>query len=177
MVKIEDFNKLIKFKEDNYNLFLKNKVDPIEFGYKTYFFIRQTRMKPEKKPHDLNSIVFNYLYWMSNIERNITAERVLAKYNVDSIDKLNEINLKYSRRTNQMLRRILYECSEEITIESIKLIVNDLVEIKLKEFTFPFYAKRETLERIKVEIPENYEESLYKKYLPYVYYTFKLDII
>jgi len=176
MVDNEDFDKIINFKIESYDLFLKGKIDPVEFGYKTYFFLRQNRMKPIKKPHDLQSIVFNYFYWLARIERNITAERVLAQYKVDSIDKLNEINFKYLRRTDQMVRRILYECSDEVNIETIKLVINDIVEIKFKEINFPFYVKKEVLERIKFDIPEDYEESIYRKYLPYISYNYFLDI-
>ena len=176
MIKDEDFNKVLNFKIEQYNLFLKNKVHPVDFGYKTYFFLRQNRLKAEKKPHDLKSIVYNYFYWLSRIERNITAERELAKYGVESVDKLNEINFKYIRRTDQMVRRILYECSDQVKIESIKLIIHNIVEIKFREFDFPFYVSKEVLERIKVVVPENYSKSDYVKYLPYISYHFYLDI-
>ena len=91
MVREEDFQKVLNFKIEQYDLLLKNKINPVDFGYKTYFFLRQNRLKPEKKPHDLKSIIYNYFYWLAKIERYITGERELAKYGVENLDKLNEI--------------------------------------------------------------------------------------
>lgn len=176
MVRDEDYNKLLEFKKEQYELFLKNKVHPVDFGYKTYFFLRQNRLKAEKKPHDLKSIVYNYFYWMARIERNITAERELEKYGVHSIDKLNEINFKYVRRADQMVRRVLYECSDQVEIETIKLIIHNIVEIKFKNIDFPFYVSKEVLERIKIKVPNYYSKSDFTKYLPYVSYHCHIDI-
>lgn len=176
MVRDEDFDLVLKFKIEQYQLFLKNKVNPIDYGYKTYFFLRQNRLKAIKKPHDLKSIIFNYFYWVAKIERNITAERELAKYGVASVDKLNEINFRFIARRDQMVRRILYECVDQVKIESMKLIIHNIVEIKFEEFDFPFYVSQDVLERIKIDPPKDYSKSKYLKYLPYMSYHFHLDI-
>lgn len=166
---------IVDFRDELYINFLKGKVSMESFANRSYFYFKQLRLRHVKKAHDLESIVFNYLYWTANIERRVYLERELIKLESGSAERLNEIISNYIKRRNQMVRRILYEFDEFIEIESMKIVYEDLVELKFKQFKIPFYCNKEALDKIKINVTK-IENSRFEEYLPFIIFKIKLKI-
>lgn len=158
---------IVAFRDILYRDFLKGKVSPESFANRSYFYFKQLRLRHVKKAHDLESVVFNYLYWTANIERRIFLERELVKLESGSEDRLNAIISNYLKRRNQMVRRMLYEFEDLLEIESIKIVFEDLVELKFKQFLIPFYCNKDALDRIKINVTK-IENTAYELYLPFI---------
>lgn len=168
----DTFHHLINYRAELFNLFTTKRIQSVEFGYRTYFFFKQHHYKFIKKAHDINSVIFNYYFWTSCIERRTTVERQLEKYQVASEERLAQICFMYIRRRNQMVRRLLYEFDDQITVEYMHIVHGDLVEIKLKEFDHPIYCNKEVVDRLKMtEIP--IKKSVHPYYLPFLVYQIK----
>lgn len=170
----EDFIEVINFREQMLKDYILNKISAQSFANRSYSFFRQKRLKFIKKAHDLNSVIFNYYYWTARIERRIYIERELAEYGCSSSDKLDQIISIFIRRRNQMVRRLLYEFDDVITLEYAKIVFEDLVEVKIKEQSLPFYCNKEVLDRIKIDIL-NIERSKLEIYLPFLNYKLYLN--
>lgn len=145
------------------------KIPAATFANRTYNHFSQYRMKFVKKAHDMASVIFNYLYWTSQIERRIYIERELASYGCADENQLEQLLSLFIKRRNQMFRRLLYEFSDQVTIEQAHIVVEDIVEIKLKEFDQPFYCNREVLDRLRINILR-IGPSLQPYYLPFISY-------
>jgi hypothetical protein len=168
----EAFQHLLEFRSELFTQFTTKRIQHVEFGYRTYFFFKQHHYKFIKKAHDVNSVLFNYYYWTSCIERRTTVERQLEKYQVASEERLAQICLTYVRRRNQMVRRLLYEFSELINIEYMSVVHGDLVEVKIKEFEHPIYCNKEVVDRLKIS-KILIKKSIQPYYLPFLVYQIK----
>lgn len=170
---------LIAFRNELDINLIKGKISPINYAYRTYFFIRQNRLKFVKKAHDLESVVFNYLFWLSRIERRVMIERELFSINpsIASADKLDEINFFFNRRKNQMVRRLLVEFEDQIKIEKAQIIFQDVVEliVNFGEYTIPLYVNKDILDRLKIEV-QPINKSVKDFYLPFIFFDLPLKI-
>ena len=183
-----DFESFIYFKVFSFKEYQNNKISPIEFANRTYFFTRQNRgMKVVKKAHDIKSILFNYFYWTARIERHSIIERQLQKYGCASAEILNHILATYIRRRNQMIGRLFREFRDEIKIRECKNIYEDIVELHIdytnkesgewENLQLPIFCQREVLERLKVHIDFKIGKTDYKFYLPFIIYSMELDLL
>lgn len=172
----KSLNLFLDFKLNLFDQYKKNKISHVAFGHRTVFFFRQKRIKHITKSHDYHSILLNYFFWTARIEKWITAERELSKLEmgVDNEDILNEIILKYVKKRNKMVIRLFHECSDQIEVESLFLVHDDLVEIKIKNLVIPIYCNKEVLDKLKIKVPL-YQHSNYSFYLPFL--SYKLPIL
>lgn len=175
----ETISDLISFRNELDANLLKRKISAINYSYRTYFYIRQNRLKFIKKAHDVYSVLFNYLFWLSRIERRVMIERELhlISPSIASSDKLEEINFFFNRRKNQMARRLFVEFEDIIKIHKAQLIFQDVVEltISIDEFELSLYVNKEVLDRLKIEVlPLN--KSSRDFYLPFIFFDLPLEI-
>lgn len=179
MIDKQVLSDLIGFREGLDTDLLKGKLSPINYAYRTYFYFRQNRLKFEKKAHDLNSVVFNYLFWLARIERRVMIERELFSINpiIASAEKLEEINFFFNRRKNQMVRRLIVEFSDEISIEKAQLVFHDIVELEINfgDYKMNLYVNKEVLDRLKIDVKPLNKGSR-EFYLPYLFFDIPLRI-
>ena len=179
MIKGQILDDLLSYRNRLDEQLLKGKISPINYSYRTYFYFRQQRLKFVKKAHDINSIIFNYIFWLSRVERRVMVERELYEIDpaISSMERLEEINFFFNRRRNQMVRRLLVEFEDEIEILSAKIVHQDSVELKLwiKEKELIFYANKEVFDRLKIPV-ENLSLGERKFYLPFLFFDLPLDI-
>ena len=57
----------------------------------------------------------------------------------------------------------------------MKIIFEDLVEVKFKQFKIPFDCNKEALDKIKINVTK-IENSQYEQYLPFIIFKIKLKI-
>lgn len=174
MITTENFNEIIQFRIHLLRDYQLKKISAQSFANRSYLFFRQKRLKFIKKAHDINSVIFNYYFWTARIERRVYIERELSEYGCSSAERLEQIISIFIRRRNQMVRRLLHEFDDVITIEYAKIVFDDLVEVKIKEFALPFYCNKEVLDRIKIDVL-NIEKSTYEHYLPFLNYKIYLN--
>ena len=179
MIKDHVLDDLLEYRAMLDEQLLKNKISPINYAYRTYFYFRQNRLKFIKKAHDINSIIFNYIFWLSRIERRVMVERELYEIDpgISSMERLDEINFFFNRRRNQMVRRLLVEFEDEIEILYVKLVHQDSVELKvaIQDREMIFYANKEVFDRLKIPVDSlSKSEKLF--YLPFLFFDLPLDI-
>lgn len=163
---------ILNFRIQLFKDFKTGKISAETFANRSSNYFNQYKIKYVKMAHDLPSVVLNYLFWTAKIERKIFLEHEIARLNPALSDeiKLEQGLSIYRKRRNQMFRRLLYEFENQVQIESASIIVDDIVEIKLKEFQQPFYCNKEVLDRLKMGSELNYGTSIQPFYLPFVVY-------
>lgn len=168
------FQELLNFRVELFDQYEKNKISPEDFGNRSFNYLRQNRIKFVKKAHGLEDIVLNYHYWSSRIERGVSVERELERYGVASEELLNKKLFMLVKRRDQMVRRLLLECLEEVEVEYCNLVHEDLVEIKILEYKLPFYCGKEALDKIKFRV-DQVKNSEFSYYLPFLFYSLPLE--
>lgn len=147
----ELFNSLKQLRKDTWQKVVENKLTLEDFVYASFNYLKQQRYKPIVKAHDRESIMFNYIFWTIQIERKILMEKELISMNLGNSDLLNNVLFIYSKRRDQMVRRILWERNEKV--KDIYLIFSDTVEIILETGEI-LYSSQENLEKIKLEVKD-----------------------
>lgn len=151
MTPIEMYQDLKRLRDESWRKVLDQKLSLEDFVYTSFNFLRQQRYKPLVKAHDRESIMYNYFYWMVQIERKILMEKELIKMDLGSEDLLNKVLFMHIKRRDQMVRRILWERNEKI--KDHYLIFDDTVEIVMESGEI-LYSSQENLEKIKIKVSD-----------------------
>lgn len=145
------YSDLKKHRHSCWQRVVERKMTPQDFVFTSFNYLRQQRYKPIVKAHDRNSIMYNYLYWLIQIERKIVMERQLMDMNLGDEDLLNRVIFMYIKRRDQMVRRILWEKKEKV--KDAYLVFGDTVEILLESGEI-LYSSLENLEKIRIVIKD-----------------------
>ena len=167
MFKNKELISILNLRKEIFNDYMKKKMSYNFVGNRTYMFIQQYKIQYVKKAYAVDDIVLNYFYWQAHIERRVAVERVLTDLEVHSIDRLNHVLFLYKRRRDQMVRRMFIEGNLEA--EEMKLIGDDLVEIKFKGIDFPVFSSRSSLKKIKINV-KFIKNTGNPCYLPFIIY-------
>lgn len=181
MISTDKLKEILDFRSQLFKDYRTGKISASTFANRSFNHFTQYKFKFVKKAHDLPSVVFNYLYWTSKIERRIYVERELAQYGCSDENQLAQLLSLFVKRRNQMFRRLLYEFGKDdvspedqekgnyIEVESAFIVIEDLVEVKLKGYDHIFYCNKEVLDRLKIKILQ-YGQSSQSYYLPFIHY-------
>lgn len=134
-----------KLREESWAKVKSGKMTLEDFVYTSFNYIRQQRYKPLVKAHDVESILYNYLYWTIQIEKKIQMERELIQLNLGSEEILNQVLVMYIKRRDQMVRRLIWEKKQPF--KAMYLVFNDTVEI-LMDNGDVIYSSQENLDKI-----------------------------
>lgn len=151
MTTTEMYYDLKKLRDEAWLKVLDKKLSLEDYVYTSFNFLRQQRYKPLVKAHDKESIMYNYIYWMIQIERKILMEKELIKMKLGNEDLLNKVLFMHVKRRDQMVRRILGERGEKV--KALYLVFDDTVEIIMESGEI-LYSSQENLEKIKIEVKD-----------------------
>ena len=126
------------------------KITPFDFSDFTYNYFYQHKQKHEAKANDVYSVVFNYYYWLTQIERRAMKERKLISMNLGSEETFHKLSEMFIKRRDQMVRRLLDRLNYDI--EEAYLVFGTTVELKIKGLPFTFYCKKNNLEKSDIEV-------------------------
>jgi hypothetical protein len=144
----ECYADLKKYREEAWKKVLEKKISQDDFVYTSFNYIQQKRYKPFVKAHDRESILFNYIYWVIQIERKILIEKQLIEQELGDMDLFNKVMFMHIKRRDQMVRRILTEKKEKI--KRANIVFSDTVEIVL-ETNDVLYTSLENLEKLEIK--------------------------
>lgn len=146
-----EYSHLKKMRNESWTKVIDQKMTIDDFIHGSFNFLRQYRYKPIVKAHSKEAVLFNYFYWMIQIERKVFMERELIKINLGSEDLLNKVLFMYVKRRDQMVRRLIWELN--IKVKESYLVFNDTVEIILEDGNI-IYSSQENLEKINVSVSD-----------------------
>ena len=141
------------------------KISHFEFSDFTYNYFYQHKQKHEAKANDIYSIVFNYYYWTTQIERRATKERKLMDMKLGSPQTFLKLTEMFKKRRDQMVRRIIDRLDHEI--EEAYIVFGTTVELKFKGLPFTFYCQKSSLEKSDFEVLK-IKKSKNPVYLPLI---------
>lgn len=161
---LEKLNLILKYRQDLFTQLLAKKINSEDFANSFFQFLLQKKIKPVAKAHDLHSLLLNYYYWLSQIERKVAIERRLIEWNAGSVEKLFDLIEVYSKRRDQMVRRLIWEL--DLPIKKFYLVFGDTAELQLEDGQL-LYSSKESLEKVKINV-DKMENSLLPYYLPLI---------
>lgn len=153
MAKISSKEKLEKFsifRQHQMELLKSGKISLFDFSDATFHYFYQNRQRNKPKANDVHSIVFNYFYWLTQIERRAAKERRLIAYDLGSVDTFFELSDVFIKRRDQMVRRLFDRLNYKL--EDAYLVFGTTIEVKIKGLPFLFYCQKDSLSRSDIEV-------------------------
>jgi hypothetical protein len=161
------YSMILDFRKDLFLKLKEKKITYEDIANSSFHYLLQFKIKPLAKAHDIDSVLLNYFYWQIQVERRIAVERQLRDNGLGSEDTYRKNVDIYIKRRDQMVRRLIWEL--EVEIESIGLIFDNIVEIKIKPGII-IYSSRESLEKIRLSCNQ-FKKSLQREYLPLIIFN------
>ena len=165
----ENYRKIQAHRRDLFRNMESGKATGEDFANSSFQFLLQNKIRPIAKAHDLYSVLVNYYYWLIQIERKLAIEKRLMEYGVGSVLKFRELTEVYTKRRDQMVRRLVWEL--KIPVKSAYIVFGDTVEILLENGEV-LYSSQESLGKVKFNV-ESLGKSLLPRYLPILEITQK----
>lgn len=145
------YEDLVRYRKESWQRVLDKKLGLDDFVHASFNYLQQQRYKPFVKAHDREAILFNYLYWLIQIERKVLTEKMLFELGLGDIEIVMPVIFMHIKRRDQMVRRILSEKKEKIAKACI--IFDDTVELKLESGEI-LYTSIENLEKIDIFVKD-----------------------
>jgi len=139
------YNELIEYRRKTWKKVLSKKITVQDFILGSYNFLEQKTIRPLVRPMDKESILLNYYYWQIQIERKFLLEEELVKLDLGDPALFFNIISLYSKRRDQMIRRLLIDT--DLKIKDAYFIFNSIIEIVLSDNQV-IYASYENVDRL-----------------------------
>ena len=159
----ENLDNFMNFRNEKLIRLHEGKISHKDFSDATFNYFYQNKLKQSAKAHDVDAIIFNYFYWITQIERRAIKERVFIEKDLGSIENFYKITEMFVRRRDQMVRRLIEKLNLEV--HDSYLVFGTTIEIIFKDLPYLFHCQKETLDKINLETTK-IKKSKLEAYIP-----------
>lgn len=160
------------FRSEKLDMLQAKKISHNDFSELMYGYIHNKKVKNIIKPNDPFSIIFNYYFWMTHIERKCMKERSLLKYDLGSLEEYYRVSEVFRDRRDFMVRRMLERLN--YTVKDVYLVEDTLAEVVFNEIpNTTFFCSIKSLKKSQIEIFK-IKSSKIDFYLPLISFNRKV---